>query len=129
MPAWTRGTLLLAAVFLLGGGVGYDIGRSPHGRAAAVNPMEPHTFVKRLTRDLNLDSSQSAAILAVMLRRQAEIDSAWRALRPTVRATIDSTQREIVATLRADQRQRYMKLFQTAHAATTDGSASAHGPF
>ena len=128
IPAWVRGTTLLVCVFGLGGVVGYEIGRVPSARAAVANPMEPHAFVERLGRDLDLDPAQSAAILSAMLRRQAGIDSAWRALRPTVHATIDSAQADIVAILRPDQRRRYFLLVQRAHGGMMRAADSAGAP-
>ena len=77
--------------------------------------MEPHVFVERLTSDLHLDAPQRDSITEILTRRQRAIDSAWRALAPSVRATIDSAQREIIAVLRPDQRTKYMELFRAAH--------------
>jgi len=115
-PAWTKGLLLLAIVFIAGGALGYDIGqRSRAMTARAENPMEPHLFVERLGRELHLDSSQRVSIIDILTRRQGTIDSAWRALRPSVRATIDSAQLEIMSVLRPDQRGRYLELVRAAH--------------
>ncbi len=117
MPAWTRAVLLLGVTFALGGVAGFEIGRmSPAPRMpSAANPMEPHAFVQRLGRDLNLDAAQRDAILEILTRRQATIDSAWRTLRPSVRATIDSAQSEIVSVLHPNQRDRYFALERAAH--------------
>lgn len=117
MPSWIRGTLLLLLVAAAGGVIGYGIGARPRARAAS-DPMEPHQFVARLGRDLDLDSTQRAAIVAILERRQIAIDSAWNTLRPVVRAGIDSAQTEIVAVLRPEQRGRYAELFRAAHGGT-----------
>jgi hypothetical protein len=103
-------------LFAAGLVAGYAIG-SPHGlRPSRVdNPMEPHVFVERLTSDLHLDAPQRDSITGILTRRQRVIDSAWRALEPGVRATIDSAQREIIAVLRPAQRAKYMDLFRAAH--------------
>lgn len=109
-----KGWLLLVAVFVAGGGAGYAIGRdAPASRAT--NPMEPHAFVQRLSGDLALDSAQRTSIIGILTRRQAAIDSAWRALQPSVRATMDSAQTDIIAVLRPGQRARYVQLFRAAH--------------
>ena len=115
MPTWIRGTVLLLLVAAGGGVIGYGIGVTPRERSPAADPMEPHQFVARLGRDLDLDAAQRASIMAILERRQMAIDSAWRALRPVVRATIDSAQTEIVAVLHPDQRGRYAELFRAAH--------------
>lgn len=130
IPTWTRAALLLTVTFVLGGVAGFELGRMPMGSRmpASANPMEPHAFVQRLGRDLGLDARQRAAILEILIRRQATIDSAWRALRPSVRATVDSTQSEIVNVLHPGQRDRYFALERAAHGAMMDsmgGSANA----
>jgi len=114
-PTWLKGTLLLLCVFLVGGAAGFAVGRMHQTRTMTTNPMEPHAFVDRLGSDLRLDTAQRAAILAIMTRRQSTIDSAWRALQPSVRATVDSAQMDIVRALRPDQRARYLQLVQAAH--------------
>jgi len=114
-PTWLKGTMLLLCVFLVGGVAGFMVGRMPRTRVMTTNPMEPHMFVDRLESDLQLDTAQRAAILAIMTRRQSTIDSAWRTLQPSVRATIDSAQMDIVRVLRPDQRTRYLQLVQAAH--------------
>jgi len=111
-----RGWLLLVTFFAAGLVAGYAIGRPHGGRPSrADNPMEPHAFVERLNSDLHLDAPQRDSITEILTRRQRVIDSAWRALEPGVRATIDSAQREIIAVLRPDQRTKYMELFRAAH--------------
>lgn len=114
-PPWFKGTVLLLCVFLAGGVAGFAVGRMPRVRTVATNPMEPHAFVDRLQSELQLDAAQRAAILAIMTRRQGTIDSAWRALQPSVRATIDSAQMDIVRVLHPDQRTRYLQLVDAAH--------------
>lgn len=114
-PTWLKGTALLLCVFLVGGVAGFVVGRMPRTPTVMTNPMEPHTFVDRLGSELRLDPAQRSAILAIMTRRQGTIDSAWRTLQPSVTATIDSVQMDIVRVLRPDQRARYSQLVQAAH--------------
>jgi len=129
MRTWMRGAVLLVVTFAVGGAIGFELGRAgrPSPMRAGVDPMEPHAFVARLGRDLDLDTSQRAAILQILTRRQTTIDSAWRALRPSVRATIDSAQSEIVSVLHPDQRTRYIELSRAAHGTMMDGSGRS-GP-
>jgi hypothetical protein len=117
ISARARGLILLALVFAVGGAAGFRLGRVPRPAASSPNPMEPHVFVQRLDQELHLDAAQRDSIVAILTRRQQAIDSAWRALRPSVYATIDSTRQEIVSVLRPDQRPRYMELFRAAHGA------------
>jgi hypothetical protein len=114
LKPWLRGSLLLTFVLAVGVLVGYSLARRP-SRSPAANPMEPQAFVRRLDKELGLDSAQRVAIVAILTRRQRSIDSAWRQLRPSVRATIDSAQAEIVDVLRPDQRQHYLSLVRAAH--------------
>lgn len=109
-----KGWMLLVAVFIAGGGAGFAIGRETTP-SRAVNPMEPHAFVQRLNGELALDSAQRASIVGILTRRQSAIDSAWRALQPAVRLTMDSAQMDIIAVLRPGQRARYLELFRAAH--------------
>lgn len=115
-PAWMRGSLLLAAVLGAGLLIGYQFGRTrPQRVTPAHNAMDSAAMMRALDRDLSLDSAQHAGIAAVLGRRQAGIDSAWRALQPNVRAAMDSTQVEILGYLRPDQRQRFLALLHRAH--------------
>ncbi|MGH7626721.1 MAG: hypothetical protein ACREOJ_15570 [Gemmatimonadaceae bacterium] len=113
--ARARGILLLIVVFVVGGAAGYGLARTTGRSAPPGNPMEPHAFVQRLNRELKLDSAQRDSIVSILTRHQTAIDSAWRALRPEVRATIDSAQMEIVNVLHPDQRGRYLELVRAAH--------------
>jgi hypothetical protein len=113
--ARARGVVLLVVVFIGGAGAGFWFARIRTIASAPPNPMEPHAFVQRLDSTLALDGAQRDSIVAILTRRQNIIDSAWRVLRPNVRATIDSAQREIVSVLRPDQRPRYMELLRAAH--------------
>ncbi len=114
MRPWIRGTLVL--VLALGSGIALGMaverGRTAQGDSHA---MDPVVLMRTLDRELGLDSTQRTAISGVLLRRQAAIDSAWRAVRPTVRAAIDSSQMEIVGVLRPDQVSKFLTLVQSAH--------------
>lgn len=115
-PAWMRGSLLLAAVLSAGLLIGYQFGRArQQGVSPASNIMDSAAMMRAFDRDLSLDSAQHAGIAAVLGRRQAGIDSAWRALQPNVRAAMDSTQMEIVGYLRPDQRRKFLALLNRAH--------------
>jgi hypothetical protein len=117
ISARVRGLALLVLAFAVGGVAGFSLGRSPRMAATPTNPMEPHLFVQRLGAELGLDTAQRDSIVAILTRRQSTVDSAWRQLRPSVRATIDSAQREIVNVLRPDQRPKYLELSRASHGA------------
>lgn len=102
MPAWVKGTLVLAVTLAAGmvTGVAYERSRITTRQAAQ---LDAHDLIHRFHEDLGLDSAQRATITAILARRQGTVDSTWYAMRPHVRATLDSTLEEIVAVLRPDQ--------------------------
>ena len=113
MPAWVKGTLLLAVTFAAGIAVGVAVERRRAPRHEPAS-MQQH-MVGRLTKELQLDSAQQEAVAAILARRQGAVDSSWHALQPHVRATLDSTMRDIFAVLRPDQADKYRKMVQTRH--------------
>ncbi len=116
---WLRATFVLALTFAAGlvGGVGYTRQRdSAHGADAT----HSQHMIQHLTRDLELDSTQRAAVTRIVARRQRTIDSTWQAVQPHVHATIDSTLREIASLLRPDQLAKYQKMVEERHPETLD---------
>lgn len=116
VPAWVKGTLLLAMTLVAGVaiGVAYERHRTAAHEGVA---MEAHDAMHRFTRALDLDAAQQAAIAQILARHQGELDSAWHAVRPHVRATLDSAHQEIVGVLRPDQVVRYRQMMEAAHPA------------
>jgi len=114
VPAWVKGTLLLAMTLAAGVaiGVAYERQRPAVHEAVA---MEAHDAMHRFTRALDLDAAQQAAIAQILARHQGEVDSTWHAVQPHVRATLDSTQQEIVGVLRPDQIVKYQQMMEAAH--------------
>ena len=113
--AWVRGAFLLVIVLAAGVALGIWYERHALASAAAGSPMEPARMMEVFDRELGLDSAQHAGVARVLAQRQAQIDSAWSALRPAVRAAVDSTQMEIAILLRPDQRAKFMKLLSVSH--------------
>jgi phosphoenolpyruvate carboxylase len=116
VPAWVKGTLLLAIAFGAGvtAGVGYERRQvSRHEAVVAQN----HDVIHHLARELDLDSAQQQAIAEIFARRQWEVDVTWHAIEPHVRATVDSTQQEIARILRPDQLARFQKMATAVHSA------------
>ncbi len=76
VPAWVKGTLLLAATLTAGVviGVAYERQRTPAHEAAG---MDSHHVMRRLNHVLGLDSAQQNAIAAIFARRQVALDSTW----------------------------------------------------
>ena len=72
-------------------------------------------MLRHLTDQLGLDSAQQTAVALILARRQGTVDSTWHALQPHVRATMDSTLREILDVLRPEQAAKYRKLVETMH--------------
>ena len=114
VPAWVKGALLLAITLAAGIaiGVGYERRRAPAHEASA---MQSHDVLHRITHELELDSTQREAIAAILARRQGAVDSTWHAMRPHVRATLDSTLDEIVGILRPGQVARYREMIEARH--------------
>ena len=112
MPGWAKGTLLLALTLATGIalGVTYEQRRtSSHARS------ESHHMIDRLNEQLGLDSEQRAAIAAIFARRQHSVDSTWHELQPHVRATMDSTLREVSAVLRPEQVVKFRGMIGRLH--------------
>ena len=112
LPAWAKGTFLLALTLATGIalGVAYEQRRtSSHSRS------EPHHMLDRLNDQLGLDSEQRAAIAAIFARRQHSVDSTWHELQPHVRATMDSTLREVSAVLRPEQVVKFRGMIGRLH--------------
>jgi ABC-type thiamine transport system ATPase subunit len=112
IPSSVRATLLLVVTLTIGIaiGVAYERRRMPAHDAPGM-----HHVMHRLNDQLDLDSAQQTAIAAIFARRQGTVDSTWHALRPHVRATMDSTLREIVDVLRPDQVAKYRKMVERMH--------------
>jgi len=124
-PTWLRATLLLTLTFAagLGVGVGYTWRRN-----SAHSPEGAHSqyMIQHLTRDLELDPTQRAAVTQIFARRQRAIDSTWQAVEPHVHATIDSTLREVATVLRPDQLAKYQKMIEERHPETLDTNGMGH---
>jgi hypothetical protein len=116
VPAWVKGTLLLAMTLAAGValGVGYERQRAAAHRAVGA---DAHDAMHRFTRELDLDSAQQAAIAQILARHQGEVDSTWHALQPHVRAALDSTSQEIMGVLRPDQVVKYREMIEAMHPA------------
>jgi hypothetical protein len=71
--------------------------------------------MRHLMRGLDLESDQQRAISEILARHQSEVDATWRAMQPPVRATLDSTSREIEAVLRPEQAAKYRRMMETTH--------------
>jgi hypothetical protein len=112
IPSWAKGTLLLALVLATGIaiGVAYERRRAPSHEAVG-----SHHMLERLKERLDLDSTQEAAVAAILARRQGSVDSTWHVLRPHVRATMDSTLREIMGVLRPEQVTKYREMVGKQH--------------
>lgn len=112
VPAWVKGTVLLALT--LGAGVAIGIGYERR-RVPSHDASESHHMLDGLKQRLKLDSAQVTAIAAILARRQGVVDSTWHVLQPHVRATMDSTLREIMHELRPDQAAKYREMVRKRH--------------
>jgi len=113
-PAWTVGSLLLAVAFAAGVAAGISYERR-HVSSVASGAADGHGAMQHLTTTLNLDSGQQAAISAILVRHQPEVDATWHAMRPHVTATLESTSNEILSVLRPDQAEKYRRMIESKH--------------
>jgi hypothetical protein len=124
-PTWLRATLLLTFTFAAGLGVGvaYTWHRDSAQRTEGAHSQY---MIQHLARELDLDSTQRAAVTQIFARRQRAIDSTWQVVEPHVHATIDSTLREIASMLRPDQSAKYRKMLEEHHPETLDTNGMGH---
>ncbi|HEV8599641.1 MAG TPA: hypothetical protein VGQ69_09800 [Gemmatimonadales bacterium] len=117
LPVWVKGTLLLAVALAAGVALGatYERRRLLAHETARI---ESHHVMHRFQQELGLDSAQQQAIAKILARHQGAVDSTWHALRPHVRATLDSALREVLAVLRPDQVAKYRKMVEEMHPGT-----------
>ncbi len=114
MPSGVKALLVLLAVLVAGIVIGRTYERRTIAQASA-SPMSPDNVMRVLEQQLVLDSAQRVQIRAILSRRQSAIDEAWRSVRPSVRAAVDSSQMEIVDVLRPDQRTKFLLLLHRSH--------------
>ena len=113
-PVWMKGLLLLVITLAVGFGLGVAYERA-QPTAAHTRPEAGDHLIERLNSELNLDEPQRAALERILERRQREMDSTWHAMQPHVRATLDSTLREVESVLKPDQLSKYRAMMQSMH--------------
>jgi Spy/CpxP family protein refolding chaperone len=67
-------------------------------------------IVDRLAHDLDLSSTQRAAVEQIVRRRHDRIGSIWTNVRPQVRSEMDQAHREIEAVLTPQQREKFRRM-------------------
>jgi hypothetical protein len=114
IPAWVKGTLVLAVTLSAGVvmGMTYERSRAPAHEASAADSRH---ILQHLERSLELDSAQRTAIGAILARHQGAVDSTWHAVQPHVHAAMDSALQEIVGVLRPEQAAKYRKMVEVRH--------------
>lgn len=125
VPAWLRGAVVLSLTLGAGIAIGVAFERRHSPTHADVN-AHADQMLDHFTRKLQLDSAQQAAVAEIFARRQHTIDSTWRAVRPHVHATVDSTLREMARVLRPDQLATFERLIGTRHPGTLSDSSPHH---
>jgi len=115
LPAWLKGTSLLAVTLAAGVALGVNYERR---RASSHEAPGSHHLMDRLNDELGLDQGQQQVIAGILARRQGALDSTWHRLQPHVRAVLDSTQQEIIDVLRPVQAAKYRKLVESMHPGT-----------
>lgn len=117
--------LTLVAVLVIGIALGATLDRFWVMRALPASPMSSAMLIREMDRRLHLDVAQRDTIANVLRRHQMTVDSAWARVRPSVHAVIDSSQREIIAVLRPDQRAVYLAWIRSH---TMRASGMPHNP-
>jgi hypothetical protein len=114
IAAWVKGSVLLAVAFASGIAVGMTYQR---GLRSSLPPATAgaHDAIQHLTRVLDLDSEQQRSVAAILNRHQSDVDAAWHAMQPHMRATLASASAEIIAVLRPDQAAKYRTMIEAAH--------------
>ena len=114
IPGYVKGGLLLVATFAAGIATGVAVERGSESRhdIVAANSHDP---LHRLTLDLSLDADQQRAIAAVLASHQKDVDTAWHAVQPHVRSTMDSAHHEIEKILRPEQLEKFRKMIDGRH--------------
>lgn len=112
VPSWAKAGALLALTLAAGIaiGVSYERRRVSVHETGAADHMVGH-----LSQVLELDSAQQRAVAAILARHQHVVDSTWHTVQPHVRATMDSTLREIRAVLRPEQVGKYESVIGAMH--------------
>lgn len=101
--------LLLAAAFLLGGGIGLITGMQVddgHGRDHGPR-LGGRGYLERLQRELDLTPGQRDSVRAVLERHRPGFDSVWAETRPRYETLRDGVRSDIRAQLDPDQQRRY----------------------
>ncbi len=115
LPAWLKGTSLLAVALAAGVSLGVSYERR---RTSEHETTGAHHMIDRLNDELGLDQEQQRTIAGILARRQGALDSTWHTLQPRVRAALDSAHQEIVDVLRPEQAVKYRKLVESRHPGT-----------
>jgi hypothetical protein len=113
VPAWLKGSVLLAVT--LAAGVVIGVAYERHHAPRVVMMTDPQQVMQHLHGALDLDSAQQAAIAAIFARRQGAVDSTWHSMQPHMRAALESTHVEIMKVLRPDQVAKFRKLVGAMH--------------
>lgn len=117
-PGRGRFVIAVAALVVLGAAAGITADRLLHRRPVthAVRLSDAHADpIEIFDRAVGLRPEQRTRVAAILERRQADIDAAWREARTRLRATIDTVIGEIAAALDPDQADRFRALVDELH--------------
>jgi hypothetical protein len=101
--------LLLAAAFLLGGGIGLITGMQVgDGHDRDHSPRRSgRAHLERLQRELDLTPGQRDSVRAILERHRPGFDSVWSETRPRYETLRDRVRSDIRVQLDPDQQRRY----------------------
>ena len=98
--------MLLAAAFLLGGGIGLITGLQVGDREHS-HSRGGRGHLERLQRELDLSPEQRDSVRAILERHRPGFDSVWAESRPRYETLRDRVRSDIRAQLGPDQQRRY----------------------
>ncbi len=126
-----RAVMAATSLLILGGVLGIALERvllTPDVGAADESQDAQAEMVTSLQRELDLDPQQVAELEAVLARQQAAVTNAWEAIRPRLRAAMDTTRSDIEALLRPEQRERFRLWLANEHGTNGAMPTPLHRP-
>ena len=112
--SWLALIVLLLVTLSAGFGLGLFYARH-HVQVRVLPAINLAHLTHRLQHQLELDSTQSTQVAAILARRQVAIDSLWSDLRPQVRGALDTTLIELIAVLNDDQKRKLRGMIADMH--------------
>lgn len=117
------GIILIFALGVTGGALGTHIFYKSRIEALmnGGSGVREEFIVKRLSRNLGLDSQQSEEVRAIMHETHSEIRIAHKMIHPQIEAVMEKGQERIKKILRPDQQEKFDKIIAERKARSNKG--------